>query len=146
MQVYPFIYVLMTRKTRASYSAVFRYIEENIFHLHPTSFTTDYECAMRKGLADIYPLAKLLSCWFHYTQAIRRRSSKIENFFKEILSDEKLNGIYHMFLALPLLPDYHIREAFNMLKMTIDCLQKTDIFCVFLAYFERQWLQKVRFY
>lgn len=135
----------MNRKTRASYVAVFQYIEDNIFRLNPASFTTDYEQAMRTALTEIYPLAKFLACWFHYTQALRRKSSQIKNFFKEISKNKKLDRIYHMFLALPLLPSNRIREAFNMLKMTIDCLQKINVFHDFLIYFERQWLQKVYF-
>lgn len=133
----------MSRKTTASYAAAFKYIDENIFKLRPTSFMTDYERAMRNGLTAVYPEAKMRACWFHFTQALRRYAAKIPNFFKELAKDKKLNKIYHKFLALPLLPDNEIKNAYSMLKMTIQCLSKTDIFQPFLDYFERQWLLNV---
>lgn len=133
----------MIRKTSAAYAAVFKYIEENICKLNPTSFMTDYECAMRNGLRAVYPNAKLHACWFHYTQAVRRKSSKIPNFFKELAKHEYLNRIYHKFLALPLLPQHEIMNAYSMLKMAIECRSETNIFEEFLQYFSKQWLQRV---
>lgn len=135
----------MSRKTSAAYTAVFKYIDENIFQMNPKSFMTDYETAMRIGLAAVYPSAELNACWFHYSQAVVKKSSKIPNFFKELRKDESLDRIFHKFLALPLLPHYEINNAFSMLKMAIECRSKTHIFQPFLEYFSRQWLEKVSF-
>lgn len=136
----------MSRKTSAAYTAVFKFIEENIFELNPKSFMTDYESAMRKGLMAVYPSVQLNACWFHYSQAVVRKASKIPNFFKELRKDENLDRIFHKFLALPLLPHHEIFNAFTMLKMAIECRSKTHIFEPFLQYFSRQWLVKVSFF
>lgn len=133
----------MSRKSTASYTAAFKYIEEKIFQLRPTSFMTDYECAMRKGLIAVYPGAQLHACWFHFAQAVRRKASKIPNFLKELARDENLNRIFHKFLALPLLPHDQIINAFSMQKMAIECRTKTNIFKEFIEYYSKQWLKKV---
>jgi hypothetical protein len=133
----------MSRKTTASYIAVFKYIEEKIFQLKPISFMTDYERAMRRGLYAVYPNATLNACWFHYSQAVGRKASKIPNFFKELAKDENLDRIYHKFLAFPLLPHAQTLNAFAMLKLAIDCRSKTHIFEPFIRYFSKQWLEKV---
>lgn len=131
----------MNRKTTAAYTAVFQFIEANICKLNPISFMTDYECAMRNGLRAVYPDAELHACWFHYTQAVRRKASKMPNFFKEVAKDDYLNRTYHKFLALPLLPQHEIMNAYNMLKMAIQCRSSTNIFEEFLQYFSKQWLE-----
>lgn len=133
----------MNRKTTAAYTAVFEFIEANICKLNAISFMTDYESAMRNGLRAVYPDAELHACWFHYTQAVRRKASKMPILFKELAKNEHLNRIYHKFLALPLLPPHEIINAYNMLKMAIECRAQTNIFEEFLQYFSKQWLERV---
>lgn len=96
-KMYPFIYVLMNKKTEESYKNIFQYIEENIFKLEPDSFTTDYEKAMRNGLKAVYKNVLLVSCWFHYCQALRRRCSKIKDFFNYIASNEAADSVSQIF-------------------------------------------------
>lgn len=108
---------------------------------------TDYECGMRKALAEIYPDAKLVSCWFHYCQAIRRKCSKFGNFFATLQKDKPSEKLFLKFLALPLLPADQIRETFNMLKLTANAMDdKGKLFTPMLKYYEKQWLQRVSFF
>lgn len=125
------------------YQRIFKYIEENIYNLEPESFTTDFEKAMRKGLQSVYGNISLIACWFHYTQALRRRCSKIGHFFETLSRDENANRIFHKVMALPLLPTDHIRSAFNMLKLALQCIGANGVFDEFFKYFERQWLKNV---
>lgn len=132
----------MTKKSTEAYKAVFAYINDNIFDLNASSFMTDYESGLRKALKEMYPTAKMVSCWFHFCQAVRRKCSKIPNFFAKIQKNEAAERLFLKFLALPLLPADKILEAFNMLKLAANATSGIP-FKSFLKYFESQWLQKV---
>lgn len=133
----------MSRKTEESYVSIFKYIEEKIFSLEAASFTTDYEVAMRNAIKRIYEDAILVSCWFHYSQALRRKCSKINTFFFHAARNETLNRIFHKFLAIPLLPPNKIKEAFALLKLALECIEPRKPLTEFIKYFEKQWLRKV---
>lgn len=133
----------MSKKTEESYAHIFEYIEQNIFQLEPDSFTTDYEKAMRNGLKSVYKNALLVACWFHFCQALRRKCSKIPDFFKHVSSNEAADRLFHKFLALPLLPSDKIREGFAMLKLGLQCMEPREPYEKFLKYFETQWLKNV---
>jgi hypothetical protein len=135
----------MNKKTEESYFHIFEYIETNIFQLEPDSFTTVYEKAMRNGLKSVYKNVLLVSCWFHYCQALRRKCSKITDFFKNTAENEAADRVFHKFLALPLLPPGKIREAFTMLKLAFQCMDSNEPYQIFLKYFENQWLKKVKY-
>lgn len=133
----------MNKKTEESYAHIFEYIERNIFQLEPNSFTTDYEKAMRNGLKSVYKNAVLISCWFHYCQALRRKCSQITDFFNHVSNSETADRIFHKFLALPHLPRDKIREGFAMLKLALQCMEPKEPYDKFLKYYETQWLKKV---
>lgn len=80
----------MSRKTEAAYKAVFKFINAKVMPLdNASSFTTDYERAMRNALRKLYPTAALFACYFHYCQALKRRASQTAGFVKFIQSNEK---------------------------------------------------------
>lgn len=108
----------MTKKSTEAYRATFIHINANIFDLNCVSFMTDYECGMRKALSEIYPTANLVSCWFHYCQAIRRKCSKLSGFFVKLQKEKSAEKLFLKFLALPLLPASKIKEAFKLLKLS----------------------------
>lgn len=64
----PFIYVLMTHKSQASYTHILRHIHEDLWALDAMMFMTDYEIAMRNALRSIFPDADHRCCWFHFCQ------------------------------------------------------------------------------
>lgn len=136
----------MTHKSQALYKATLNYIEDNIFQLNPTSFTTDYERAMRNSLKLIYPEANFGNCWFHFTQSVRRYASKLENFFAMLSKNENLKQAYHMILAVPLLRARDILGVFEMIQLKIQCDEQKDVFDKFLTYFKSQWFKKVSFF
>lgn len=131
----------MTRKTEVCYRDIFEYIEKNIFSLQCKSFMTDFEIPMRNALAAVYPDSKQHTCWFHLTQAAEKNVKKISELSKLFRRNEEARTIYKKLLALPLLPAELIIEAFHKLKTL--ALSKFKQFKTYLAYFERQWLQRV---
>lgn len=106
---------------------------------------TDFELGLRKALRTNFPNVELFSCWFHYTQAIRKKSGSIQNFLIFLKKNKTADKIYHKFLALPLLPASCINEIFHLLKEEIESLENKEHFDTFLNYFEKQWLQRVSY-
>ncbi|XP_055301598.1 uncharacterized protein LOC129568081 isoform X2 [Sitodiplosis mosellana] len=139
-QTVPFIFVLMTRKTEESYRHIFKYIDENVFSLKCKSFMTDFELPMRNALKSVYPNSDHNTCWFHLTQAAKKNMSKLSTLSKLIRRNDEARTIYKKLLALPLLPADLIVETFHKLKTL--ALSKFKQFKTYLAYFERQWLQR----
>lgn len=128
----------MTRKTKKAYIALFEYIENNICHLNPSSFMTDFESGMRNAIRHVYPTCKLRGCYFHYTQAIRKKGRKIRGFFDTIIKDKTMNRLFHKFLVLPLLPQDKIKFAFGRLESAAKSFGST--FDEFVKYFKMQWI------
>lgn len=142
-QVFPFAYVLMTRKTQRAYTHLFQYINERVCSLDCGSFTSDYEVAMRNALQAVFPGVHLYACWFHYSQALKRKVKQLPQFDRFLHSLEAAEDIYYKLQCLPLLPPEYILEAFQQLKKEALAIDKTK-FAPFLKYFERQWIKKVR--
>lgn len=146
-KTFPIIFVLMSHKSEAAYKHVLQFIKENISDLKCIKFSTDYETAMRNALADAFPEAQGVACWFHFTQAVKRYASQIPEFFKYVQAEgnEEAQKIYYKLLCLPLLPAKHIVATFDALKREAFDLNKTQ-FSRFMSYYRRQWILKVSLY
>lgn len=138
LQNIPFIYSLMSRKTKRAYTAVFKYIHENIIPLTCKSFMTDYEKAMRAGLLDVLPNGTATACVFHFKQAAKRNARKSPALIKFLNSTPNAKRLYYKLLSLPLLPAVEIANAFAELKK--QALDMNKVFSTFLNYFEQQWI------
>lgn len=132
----------MSRKSEEAYEHLFRYIDTEICSLNPTTFMTDYERAMRNALREVFPAAKLFTCWFHFCQAVKRHASQIPQFMACVRNNDDAAKLYHKFLCVPLLPAEEISETFNLLKVEAKAKLGTK-FNVFLQYYERQSLKAV---
>ena len=76
--VFPVVFVLMTSKTTALYSAVFSKLRSMTPNFVPHRVMADFEAASVKGLQTVYGASVSVSgCWFHFAQAIGRRSKKL---------------------------------------------------------------------
>lgn len=138
----PFAILVMSHKSEKAYKGGFKFLDEHVMTLQCESFMTDYERAMRNGLASVSPKAKLTSCWFHFCQACKRQASKLPDLINEIHTNEAAEKAYYELLTLPLLPAKEIRKAFETIKLRLLTLG-TPHFDVFLAYYEKQWLIRV---
>lgn len=142
--MYPVLFVLLTRATAIAYKAVFRYVEDNIFKLQPARFMADFEAAMRKAIADLYPNTKINGCWYHFSVAVRRKalSFGLHNLIKNHFDAW---SVYKKLLCLPLLPAKKIVQGFEIIvEQTVD-LGFHDQFQELFVYFRSFWLRLVRF-
>lgn len=133
----------MTRKTEEAYNHLFRYIDENVCSLQCKSFMSDFEVAMRNAIAEVWPDADYITCWFHLCQACERQVAKNSALLKLLRSNNKeAREIYKKILALALLPADKVVDAFEKLASIAMCKFPTQ-FGPFLNYYRRQWLVKV---
>lgn len=119
--------------------ALFNYIEKNVLNLRPTSVMSDYEVGLRKALQEVYPGLITRGCYFHFTQAIRKRASQIPGFFNSLKSCALQHKLYHKFLRIPLLPASEIVKGFELLKTEAE---KYEVFEPFISYYSSQWIHK----
>lgn len=127
----------MSRKTKQSYKHAFQYIKDNILDLTGESIMTDFELAMRKVIADVFPGVKLLTCWFHFTQAAKKWAMQTLQLIPNIRKYTEAAEIYYKLLSLPLLPPEHIMEQFQILKVLARANHRS-IFADFLMYYGKQ--------
>lgn len=106
------------------------------------SFMTDYERAMRSALGKVYPQATLFTCWFHFTQAVKRHAKQIPGFAKAIKDDQVAMEIYGKMLCLPLLPAQHINATWARIRAEAFSFDERR-FKRFVKYYEQQWIVKV---
>lgn len=134
----------MTRKSEACYRSLFTYIRDHIFSMEGATIISDYEKGMRNALKNIFPMLLLFSCWFHFTQAVVKKGKSISKFFSTIMHDPALKQLFHKFLALPLLPDENIKDAFQLLQLEANASNPV-LFKPFLKYFHSQWMIRVHY-
>lgn len=132
----------MTNKSQAAYVHLFSYIDNNIISMACASYMTDFEKVMRNGIRAVCPNAQLRSCWFHFTQAVKKKSSHITNFRLLLVTNKEAMNLYYKLLAIPLLPSNAIEDSFNAIKNSA-LLISSCIFKDFLNYYDKQWTRKV---
>lgn len=133
----------MSRKTAASYKAVFKYVEK-VFELKPNLIMTDFENGLRKAIKQVYPKATLKGCWFHYCSAVRSKCYDL-GMRSIVFYNSEARFFKNKLMNLPLLPHNKIVKAFNLIKRTIEQSQLAKSFKHLLAYFKSYWLIQVSY-
>lgn len=106
----------MSKRSKECYSAVFDYIEDNIFKLEPDEFITDFECGMRSAINKCYPNAVLRGCWFHYCQSIRKNMLRF-GLYSLLKTNYRARFIKKAIMSLPLLPADKFQEGLAYLAI-----------------------------
>ena len=137
--VLPFMMAVMTGKSRLLYDGVLLKLKEYLpdtglkftllltascqscfdfahVAVAPEKVMSDYEQALQGALANIFPGALILGCWFHYSQAVFKHmmSNELAICFKE---SESFGVWLQLVMALPLLPTNRIEEGWSALKI-----------------------------
>lgn len=131
----------MSCKKEVAYLHAFKYIEENITTLAAEWFLTDFELAIRNALGKLHPTIDRFTCWFHQTQAVRRKATQLSGFVDFIKSNKTAEKVYRKCLCLPLLPAAQIEPAYRTLEKIGNTAGEQN-FKEFFNYFENQWLRR----
>ena len=135
---YPGLFSLINNKTEAGYIELFQSIY-NIITIEKTkslaleSYTTDFEDGLMNSLSKIFPKARKIGCFFHYTRALRDKMKKLGLLVKE--KNEYSIKILKEFFDLP----YKVKIDLT----TIDslCNKYSDFSLDFINYFRKQWFK-----
>ena len=85
-------------------------------HLNPRVIMVDFEKAAINAFRIHFPNAEIKGCWFHFTQAIHRKSKQIIGNKSSYIHKEWLAKFY----ALALTPITHLREALAKIHITVS--------------------------
>ena len=114
----PAIHVLMQSKTEELYAIVLMKIREIIPEFSPKIAVCDFERAPRNVFSHYFPEINIIGCWFHFTQAIWKKTQLL-GLASRYKTDKVFANWLRKLMALPLLPESDILGAFSLLQQEI---------------------------
>lgn len=132
----------MTRQTQKAYREALKYLHENVIPLRGKAIIMDFEQAMRSGFSDVIPDMKVLGCWFHHCQALRRMAASFTKLFDLIKKNEDAKNYLRQFQCLALLPAHLIEKEFK--RLSREVLTQFEEFAKFVDYYQAQWIRRVK--
>ncbi|KAG5666705.1 hypothetical protein PVAND_014720 [Polypedilum vanderplanki] len=144
----PIIYAIMNSRSQSDYQALFDQIRYGVFSQGnvsrvPTVAMVDFEQAIRKALVNVWPLINVRGCYFHYSQAIRRKALNFTELSRKITRSSEHKTILNLFKQLSLLPINRVQVAYNTL---LDYIQSKPLvakdFESFIDYFNKTWFKR----
>lgn len=106
----------MSSKCEAAYMHAFQYIKKHVFSLECETFTVDYETALQNALRKTYPGSSIVSCWFHFLQAVKLNLSKMPIAYSFIRMNSKARILHRKLQCVPLLPADKILGAYKVIR------------------------------
>ena len=103
---------------------------------------SDWEQAARNAFRRVYPGIRLDGCWFHYTQAIWRKTQKC-GLASTSRGNSELGSFVKKIMAIPFLPADLIPPTYSLLQIPALQHSKTTKTETFLNYYKKQWLTKI---
>ncbi|CAG2240451.1 unnamed protein product [Mytilus edulis] len=130
------MFVLMSRKRKRDYKAVFERLKQVVPDLRVQAFCLDFESAAWSAIKTVFPTAEIKGCSFHWCQAVMRKVAMLG--LKTAYDSKKSVHLFiRKLLALPYLPSDHIRPAFTeMLQTTATASPQIK---QLMTYLQRTW-------
>jgi hypothetical protein len=105
----PLLHVAMTRRKEADYVAVLEFIKSKLHAPAIKQFTSDYEKALWKAVARVFPEVEHWGCSFHQIQAEMRRLKDKEHLSVAYQTDPEIRRVVQLTLCLCYLHHSEIR-------------------------------------
>ena len=131
----PVGHVLMQTKAREGYDVCIRWFKEKL-GLEADYITTDFEPALMSASNDIFPNAKLVPWFFHFTKALWMEASRW-GMKKRVLLPESKELLFKL-KKLAFIPKEKVFKNFARIKD--EWKWRSICFIKFLEYFESTWL------
>ena len=107
----PLCYIMMTRRRKADYVAVFNRLQELFGRFDVEEFMSDFEPAVWSAVSECFPDVRHIGCTFHWSQAIIKTVRRLH--LTKIRGDDK-RMVYRL-LRLPYLRRHDIGPLFQQL-------------------------------
>lgn len=132
----------MTSKSQESYAALFKYIEEHVFEMHPDEIITDFEDGLRAAIKEQWADVILRGCWYHYCVCICKQFLKL-GLGQLLKKNANARRLKNMILCLPLLPAEIFDQGLEYIKNQAVGLRLSGRLSTFFGYFN-YWVQQVK--
>ena len=130
----PLVYVLMSRRRKRDYVAVFKAIRNLAPNLNDVDMVTDFESAIWGAARKVFPGAVVHGCSFHWAQAVWRHIQEL-GLVRAFRSSPDVRKYIKVLLALPLVPADEIEVAFNL-----HASMATDQLKPLVEYINQTWI------
>ena len=133
----PLLHVAMTRRKEADYVAILEFVVSKLHAPAIKQFTSDYEKALWKAVARVFPGVEHWGCSYHQIQADMRRLKDKEHLAVQYQKDPEIRQVVQWTLCLCYLHHSEIRQVFyEIVSLASPALN------VYLAYMEKNWISE----
>ena len=127
----------MSGKRRQDYKKVLKKLKSLLPRVPQVEkVVADFEAGMWRGMLGVFPSIKIQGCYFHWTQAIRRKLGEL-GLLKSYNHKGNVFSFCKKIMALPFLPAEQIPGAFYGLKDLVIANPPLGQLC---RYVEKQWI------
>ena len=137
----PFAYCLLPGKSRGIYLRAFELVKQKSRTLgcimSPAEILTGFELAIIQEIELSFPSSQVNGCFFHFTQAVNRKISKL-GLQIAYRADASFCCFIRQTIALAFVPVRNVRLAWLEVKATAPNLHRVD---EFITYFEETTLR-----
>ena len=109
----------MKKKCTGGYLEIFQKLKELCPEFALSVFISDFEKALKRAVKTAFPNAKIMGCYFHYSQAILRKVNNLG--LKRLYRKNKIvQRVVRMLIQLALLPYNKIQQGFDQIVQYVD--------------------------
>jgi hypothetical protein len=147
----PFIYVLMSHKTKRSYVKLFNWLKAfaagNQLPINWQYITCDFESGLLPAIRDCLQIphgmwVNIIGCYFHFCQAIYHKLSEL-GLSKAYLTVPAFQAFVRRLMSLPFVHLDHIQQIFADIEVPVLGGTAGQNLVTFRAYFLRNWMHPV---
>lgn len=113
----PLVYALSTHKSQDVYEMILTKLKELNSNINPTDFMMDFEMAALKACKNVFDMADIHGCIFHFGQNIWRHVQQLGLQTKYSEDDDFALNI-RLLIALAYVPKENVIDAFEELMQT----------------------------
>jgi len=131
------LYCLLPNKTRLTYDAILREVQNLIPQAQPETILTDFETAAMSAFRQCYPQAHVRGCYFHLCQSVMRKVQEV-GLKAQYEVDSELRGFVRSLSAISHVPINDVPDAFDTLVEIAPAVEHLD---EVITYFEHSYVR-----
>ncbi|XP_065205735.1 uncharacterized protein LOC135835422 [Planococcus citri] len=139
----PIAFGILQDKNAATYRWMFEELQKVNPDWNPQMIMTDFETGAIAAIRHVFPQARHIGCWFHYSKAIQKQCGKL-NLIQPMRNNPNLKRAIRKLMALPLLPSRKYIRGYRIIEQECqDFLDTTPGLAELLNYVRTFWIQRI---
>lgn len=135
----PLVYALMSDRKTKTYEILFRIMKSQLPKWNPLKFMVDYEKAVMKAIAVVFPSTTTKGCYYHYNKAIFKKGKALNMTTSPDLKEVRM---IQLSAVLPLIPEHEIFHGWVYIIARYGDGDDTGSKKKFINYMEKEWLRE----